>query len=118
LLTAVVVDDSPLEGKVLAQILRRMGVDVLKICEHGASGLESIRSLRPSLATIDNQMPGINGLEIVKALSAEKIPTKLVMCSGTVAIQAAALAAGAVAFIPKPYDNIIVKRTLANHLTG
>jgi CheY-like chemotaxis protein len=119
-MTAVVIDDDPQLGPQIAGILRRLGVKVLEVCETGDEGLKALRRHRPTLATIDNQLPGISGVEIVAKAIAERLPTKLVVCSGTAQkhLKDAALAAGACAFIAKPYDQVLIGRELKTILEG
>lgn len=116
--TAVVVDDSPEMGQQLAAILSRLGVRVVAVCESGSAGLAALRAHRPTIATIDNQMPGMQGLDVIRAAVAEEIPTKLVLCTGTAQkhVKDQAHEAGAIAFIVKPYDQVLVQRDLAKLL--
>lgn len=118
--TAVVVDDSPEMGHSLAAILNRLGLRVVAVCESGSGGLQALRAHRPTIATIDIQMPGVNGLDVVRTAIAEEIPTKLVVCSGTAQrhVKDQARDAGALAFVTKPYDQVLVQRDLAKLLEG
>lgn len=118
--TAVVIDDSPDMGPQLAGILRRLGVTVLAVCENIPQGLKALRTHRPTIATVDIQMPGGNGLDLVRQATAENLPIKLVVCSGTATrnTKAMATAAGAVAFIVKPFDHVLISRDLAKVLDG
>jgi DNA-binding response OmpR family regulator len=91
------------------------------VCETGKAGIAALRAHRPTIATIDIQMPGdVNGFGVVKAAVAANLPSKLVMCSGTVNRNSRAMAidAGADAFIAKPYDQVLVARELAGILSG
>lgn len=112
--TAVVVDDSTDMRDELAGILIRMGINLVAVCENGPQGLAAIIKHKPDLATIDIQMPGLNGIDVVKQAREKSPATAFVMCSGTVmkTVRDDAKAAGAVAFIRKPYDQILASREL------
>jgi CheY-like chemotaxis protein len=113
--TAVVIDDSPDMGPQLAGILRRLGIDVVAVCENGLQGLAALRRFRPTIATVDNNMPGLDGLAVVARAVAENIPTKLVLCTGASNKNGKTLAAeaGVTAFIGKPFDQVLIARELA-----
>lgn len=118
--TAVVIDDQPEAGGQVAGILTRLGIRVVAVCEHGLAGLQAILVSQPTIATIDIQMPGINGLEIVAAARARGVTAKLAVCSGTKQrqVQEQAYAAGADLFIVKPYDQVLIARDLRTLLGG
>jgi two-component system, chemotaxis family, protein-glutamate methylesterase/glutaminase len=105
--TAVlVVDDSPsVRRKVRQMIDAEPGLVVVALLASGDRVVETIRSLRPDVVTLDVQMPGIDGLQVLDAIMRD-VPTPVVMLSaattaGSVAA-IRALAAGAVDFVPKP----------------
>lgn len=118
--TAVVIDDSPDMAYQLAAIIGRLGLRVVAVCENGPQGLTALRRHKPTLATIDNQLPGMSGIEIVRAACAESLAGKVVLCTGTAQrhMQDQARAAGAHLFITKPYDQVLVERALKNLLGG
>ena len=111
-MTAMIVDDSPYESGQLRSILTRLGVTVLGEYEDGISALAAIRARKPDWVTLDMQLPGMHGLEIARLLKGSK--TRVIMCSGTKqkAIQEQATAAGAVTFVVKPYDEILITAQL------
>lgn len=118
--TAVVIDDSPEMGVQIAGILRRMGLSVLATCETGLDGYRALIRHRPTIATVDMQMPGMDGYDVIRAAKKANLLTALVACSGTSQLHAKdrAAAAGACAFIVKPYDQVLVARELAQILDG
>ena len=117
--TAVVVDDSLDMRDEMAGILTRMKIKLAAVCEGGSQGLAAIAKYKPTIATIDIQLPGINGIDLVRKARALSPDTIYVMCSGTVmkTVRDDATSAGAVAFIRKPYDQILAARELTGILT-
>ncbi len=116
--TAVIVDDSPLEANQLAGILKRVGVTVLQIEHKGDSGLAAILKHEPTICTLDINLPMMSGLEIARHLKASKCPTKIVACSGlnVGAVKRQLEAIGIALFIKKPYDDVLTLRDMKSIL--
>lgn len=68
---AVVVDDSKPFLMYLSILLNRMNLEVLPV-SNAEEALEISRVTRPHLMTIDMMMPGMNGLEALRAIRADE----------------------------------------------
>jgi len=66
----LVVDDEQLNRKLLRTLLGLEGIDVIE-AEDGESGLALARSENPDLILLDLQLPGMSGLEALRALKAD-----------------------------------------------
>ena len=66
----LVVDDEQLNRKLLRTLLGIDGIDVIE-AEDGESGLALARSENPDLILLDLQLPGMSGLEALRALKAD-----------------------------------------------
>jgi two-component system chemotaxis response regulator CheB len=79
-------------------------IEVVGIAGSGEQAIADVERLKPDLLTLDMQLPGIDGLEVVKLLMAGA-PLPIVILSGAVAKgserAAEALAAGALEILPK-----------------
>lgn len=76
----VVVDDHTLFRSGLKNLINDMsGFEVVGDAEDGSKGLESIRTAEPDLVLIDINMPGMSGIEVVKAIRERDQETRLVM---------------------------------------
>jgi two-component system chemotaxis response regulator CheB len=101
----LVVDDSAFVRKVVTQMLSRSPeIEVVGTARDGLDALEEVERLRPDVVTLDLGMPGMNGVEFLRAQNARE-PVRVVICS--IAHQSAALAlealeAGAIDFVQKP----------------
>ncbi|HET6583766.1 MAG TPA: response regulator [Nannocystaceae bacterium] len=107
MIEVLVVDDS--------KVMRDMVVACLRARErlqftHAASGLEAIErlSLAPfDLVVLDLNMPDIGGIEVVEFVRAQdklrELPILIVTTRGDEASRERALAAGASAFMTKPF---------------
>jgi two-component system, chemotaxis family, protein-glutamate methylesterase/glutaminase len=112
-----VVDDSAFIRKALARVLEsEAGLTLVGQAASGTEALERIPDLNPDLVTLDVAMPGMDGLEVLRALLRWKPGLKVVMLSAHTSEGAeatvAALAAGSVDFIDKASFNLMDLDTL------
>ncbi len=102
----LIVDDSALIRKLLTDMLRTStAVEVVGTANDGAQALELVESLRPDVVTLDVEMPGLSGLDILPELIA-RYNQRVVMVSSLTQVGAdvtlTALEMGAVDYLPKP----------------
>jgi two-component system chemotaxis response regulator CheB len=112
-----VVDDSAFVRRALARILEAQ--PDLRLVGEAASGAEAlgrIPAVDPDLVTLDVAMPGIDGLQVLRALLRWKPELKVLMLSAHTRLGAEAtveaLAAGAMDFIDKSTFNVMDLDTL------
>ncbi|HWB12068.1 MAG TPA: chemotaxis response regulator protein-glutamate methylesterase [Pirellulales bacterium] len=103
----LVVDDSALYRQLVRNVLRDVpGVEVVGAAGSGQEALDQIELLAPDLITLDVNMPGINGIEVLRQLRKRSCATKAIMLSGFTAqgaqVTTDALLEGAFDFILKP----------------
>ena len=101
----LVVDDLALIREHLKVILEAEGYEVESVGD-GRSALELLRDRVFHLAITDLRMPDMNGLELLAAVRAEKLPLGIIVLTGHGDTHVAldAMKAGADDFISKPYD--------------
>ena len=74
-LKAIVVDDEPLARRGLRLRLDNIeDVEIIAEASNGREARERILELRPDVAFVDIQMPGVSGLELVQQLPKEQLP--------------------------------------------
>jgi two-component system, LytTR family, response regulator LytT len=74
-ITAILVDDERLAREELEFLLRDYPeVEVAAVVENGIQALEVIEKLEPDLVFLDVQMPGLDGLGIIRRLQEKQIP--------------------------------------------
>jgi sigma-B regulation protein RsbU (phosphoserine phosphatase) len=117
--TILVVDDTPANIKILADLLRH---DYrLSVATSGADALEIASGPgRPDLVLLDIMMPEMDGYEVCRRLKADPntvdVPIIFVTAMSEVDDEAKGFALGAVDYITKPILPPIVKARVAAHL--
>ncbi|MDL9935398.1 response regulator transcription factor [Gordonia sp. ABSL1-1] len=82
LVTAVVVDDHPFFRDGVSRGLAQSGrVRIVGEAADGVSGLEMIRSAAPDVAVVDYQMPGMTGIDVVRAAVRDDLTTRILLLS-------------------------------------
>lgn len=100
----IVVDDHPFVGELLAAYLETSGAfRLLGTATHGDEALTLCRELRPDLLILDLVMPGRSGLEVLRAVKAEGLPTRCVVFTSLDCPEALreAISAGACGYLAK-----------------
>jgi len=105
-----IVDDSSFVRAALARILETHGgFEVVGQASDGTAAIELLVRTRPDVATMDYNMPGMNGAEVVKKVL-DQVPVPIVMVSAHTTEGARAtvdaLAAGAIDVIAKPSGEV------------
>jgi DNA-binding NarL/FixJ family response regulator len=60
-------------------LLESKGHQVAATCSNGIEAYNKIMSLQPSIAVLDINMPGLNGIEIMEKLQPHKVRTKIIL---------------------------------------
>jgi CheY-like chemotaxis protein len=74
--TVLVVDDAPLNRKLIRTILATRKIRVIE-AEDAERAFELIREQRPDLVLMDVQLPGLNGLEATRVLKSNPDTTDI-----------------------------------------
>jgi two-component system, NarL family, nitrate/nitrite response regulator NarL len=83
-ITIILADDHPVVLQGLASFLQSRGdFAIVATCSDGAQCLDAIRHYRSDLALVDMSMPRMNGLELLAAVNAEKLSTRIVLLSAS-----------------------------------
>jgi CheY-like chemotaxis protein len=116
-LKVLVVDDEEAIVAGLAYRLRSVGYEPIA-ATGGDQALELALQAAPRLILLDWRMPGTDGMEVLSALKGQERTSKIpvVLLSGADADRDLALAAGAAAFIKKPYRKEELLRVIADIL--
>ncbi len=109
-LRVLVVDDSTLMRRLIRDILSSdPALEVIAEAPDGMTAIRLIHALRPDVITLDVEMPGMSGLDVLGYIMSE-IPTPVVILSGVQDPDLAmkALALGAMDILRKPSGTVSI----------
>ncbi len=104
-LRVLLVDDEPFIREGLREVLdREPGIQVIGECTNGRDALHTIRSEQPDLVFLDVEMPGMDGLAMLSALTPDETPY-IVFTTAFDRYALQAFEAGAVDYLLKPFND-------------
>jgi sigma-B regulation protein RsbU (phosphoserine phosphatase) len=116
----LVADDQKLNLDLICGYLRHIGFSNLDVASHGALALEKVRANRPELLILDIMMPGVDGLEVCRALRAEAefadLPILVQTALRGVQDRVEIFRAGATDLIVKPVNRLELIARVGVHL--
>jgi two-component system LytT family response regulator len=102
---AIIIDDEPTARRGVRLLLERDGgVDVVGEASTGTEAAELIRRVRPDLAFLDVQMPGLDGFEVLRQIEPALVPA-VVFVTAYEEHALRAFEVSAVDYLLKPYDD-------------
>ena len=115
----VIIDDSSANIKIVANLLRQEGYEVLTALD-ARKGLMIVETKLPDLILLDVMMPEMNGFELCELLKANKktkeIPVIFITAASDTESILKGLAVGAVDYISKPFQQQELVARVKNHL--
>lgn len=117
----LVVDDTPLEREIAAQILRTVDGWTVYTAEGGENALLMLRDTPVDVIVTDLQMPDVDGLGLLEAVheSFPHIPLIIMTARGSEEIAVNALQKGAASYVPKSHllrDLVSTVSSVLTHL--
>ena len=111
--TVLVVDDEPSNLASIEKIFQRDGLRVLT-ADGAKAALEVVRTHRVQVVLTDLMMPGVSGLELLRALKQLSPDTEVVMMTayGTVETAVQAMREGAYDFVEKPLKRMTIIKSV------
>src|SRR5882762_5628334 len=105
-LTVLIVDDEPLARDELSYLLKSIpGVEVAGQGKNGLEAVSLIKELEPDVVFLDVQMPGLDGLGVVRRLIEKKIPLPhIIFATAYDQYAVRAFELEAVDYLLKPFD--------------
>lgn len=114
-ISAIIADDEPLAREELRFLLNEIGdVEVVGTASNGLEALDLIEKLDPALAFLDIQMPGLDGLGVVRRLRENQIePPHIIFSTAFDQFAVEAFRLEAMDYLLKPIDRDRLTETLA-----
>jgi two-component system, NarL family, nitrate/nitrite response regulator NarL len=82
--SVVVADDHPLFREGIERAVReRPELELVGSAQNGREALELVRDLEPAVAVLDLRLPGLDGLQILNAITRDDLPTRVLMLSAS-----------------------------------
>ncbi|HEY4187013.1 MAG TPA: response regulator [Polyangia bacterium] len=109
----LIVDDEEAIRTALGRHLRRMGYDVVDTAD-GNEAITLVERLHPAVVLSDIHMPGMDGHELLRRLTAQGLPGSVILMSGQGELDDAisALREGAVDYLKKPWAEEELRKAL------
>ncbi len=101
----LVIDDEPLaRGGVLVQLSKFDDVEVVGECGDGISAATGIREHRPDVIVLDVQIPGKDGIDVLRGLPADERPLAILLTAHE-SFAVSAFELDAIDYLLKPLDD-------------
>ncbi|MBW7874695.1 MAG: response regulator transcription factor [Candidatus Cloacimonetes bacterium] len=111
----VLIEDDDSVRLSLKMSLVSLGYEVFD-CADGTQGLKDVKRIRPNVVIVDYQLPGLDGIEILRAMRKDsllsRIPVLLLTGFEKEGFREEALREGFVDFLKKPFSSDDLKRVL------
>jgi two-component system response regulator AlgR len=112
-LRMLVVDDEPLAVERLQLLLARCdGVAVVGTANDGEAALRIAEAVNPDLVLLDIAMPGMDGIDVARALSASSVSPAVIFATAFDNFAVAAFDIAAVDYLMKPVELDRLQRSL------
>jgi two-component system LytT family response regulator len=103
--TVLIAEDEPLAAEALAEWVTQMPqLSLVATCADGESALAQIRALRPDLVLMDIHMPGLTGLQVLKALAEDDAQPAVIFTTAYDEHAITAFELHAVDYLLKPFS--------------
>lgn len=102
----LIVDDAIFMRKMLGDILKKEGYEIVGEAENGREAIDKYSQLKPDLVTMDIIMPDMSGIDAVKGIIKLDPSAKIIMVSamGHQTLVIEAIQAGAKDYVVKPFQ--------------
>jgi two-component system nitrate/nitrite response regulator NarL len=119
--SVVVADDHPLFRDGIERAVReRPDLELIATAADGREALARIRELAPEVAVLDLRLPGLDGLQVLNALTRDALATRVVFLSATgdAEVVYRAVQAGAAGYFRKEADRAAILDGIAAAARG
>ncbi|MBI3194516.1 MAG: response regulator transcription factor [Ignavibacteriae bacterium] len=80
MITILLADDHPLFRKGLREVIEEQpGLNIIKETGDGSEALQLLETMKPNIAILDIEMPGMNGLDVALKIQQRQLPVDIIM---------------------------------------
>ncbi|MEP0985026.1 response regulator [Ekhidna sp.] len=103
----LIVDDSTYIRSSLRSLLTENGYEVIGEAKNGEMAIDLALDLKPDVITLDNILPDMTGLDVLKTINTDDFTAKVIMISAVGQLSAIVDAKenGALHYLVKPFNN-------------
>lgn len=103
----LIVDDSLYMRTLIRDALESGGFNVVGEAANGEEAIDLAFELQPDIITLDNILPDMIGIDILKVFKEEGLPSKVLMISavGQESVIDEGMALGAIGYVVKPFTS-------------
>lgn len=109
-----IVEDEEVLRNLLMMFFRRMGYSVAT-ASNGIEALDKFKEVNPDIVLMDNHMPEMNGLDVLRSLNIADAK-RVIMMSSDNDIFSESLHLGAADFVYKPFNLRFMEKVVLMHL--
>jgi DNA-binding NtrC family response regulator len=101
--TLLVIEDEQVLAKNIAKFFEKSG-HLVEVAHDGAVGIQAAERVQPDVVIVDFQLPGMDGLEVIRVLRQYEDPARIIMVTGHASVTLAvdAMKAGSMDLLTKP----------------
>lgn len=114
------IEDDAVNVRLVERILRQRPDIELRFAATGHAGVQAALDLRPALILLDNRLPDVTGLDVIRQLTADStaraIPVLILSGDTGQSVTRELREAGAAGFIFKPFDIHLFLSEIDKHL--
>lgn len=116
----LIADDHPITLIGTKKLIESLGFKILDTCTNGIIAWNLIQKLNPDVAILDINMPGMDGIEILKKIKSLCLTTKVILLTmyNETILYRKAIEWGAYAYIPKEFSEMELKNCLHSLMKG
>lgn len=83
-ISIIIADDHPVVLHGLVTLLNEDKMfKLVATCANGTEAIDALRNFKPDLALLDINMPGLNGLQVLREMMAENLPTRVIFLAAS-----------------------------------
>ena len=86
-LSVLIADDHPIILDGVRLLLEPTKYKVVRRCQRGGDVIAALKEISPSLIILDNRMPGLTGLELIRLLRSQGRTIPIVLLTGSISDQ-------------------------------
>ncbi len=116
--TLLVIEDEQVLAKNIARFFEKLGY-LVEVAADGAVGVQTALRIQPDVVIVDFQLPGMDGLQVIRSLRQFDDPPRIVMVTGHASVTLAvdAMKAGSMDLLTKPVALQSLKDVVERALT-